>query len=104
MSVQVTVFEPPPRAELCKFRLSRPALPGRAGYFGSAAEAAGHALFEVLFAIEHVDSVGCEHDLIVLCKRDRHAPWGPVIDEAQSSVSPRMCTAASSEEKRTLTS
>jgi Fe-S cluster biogenesis protein NfuA len=85
-SVRITVFEPPPRAELCRFRVSRPVLPGAQDYFGSLEEAGGHALFRALLEIPAVDGVGAEHDQVVLVRRDRAAAWRPIMEAATEAI------------------
>ena len=85
-SVTITAFEPPPRAELCRFRLSRPVLPGASDAFSTPEETGGHALFSALLEIPHVDSVGVEHDLLVLAKSDRTAEWVPLMQAAREAI------------------
>lgn len=84
--VQVTVFEPPRRAELCRFRVGRPVLPGGQDYFGSLAEAGDHPLFRALLEIPAVDGVGVEHDQVVLVRRDRAAAWSPIMEAATAAI------------------
>ena len=86
-SVTITVFEPPPRAELCRFRLSRPVLLGGSEFFSKAEEVEGHPLFAALLGIPHVDSIGIEHDLVVLAKTDRSAAWAPLMAAAREAIS-----------------
>jgi Fe-S cluster biogenesis protein NfuA len=85
-SVTITAFEPPPRAEICRFRLSRPVLPGASDSFSSPEEAAGHALAASLLGVPHVDLVGFDHDLVVVAKRDRSAPWAPLMAEVRARI------------------
>jgi Fe-S cluster biogenesis protein NfuA len=84
--VRITAFEPPPRAELCRFRMSRPVMPGASDAFSSLEEASGHPLFTALLRIPHVHSVGVEHDLIVMAKPDRSVPWEPLMAAAREAI------------------
>lgn len=84
--VTITAFEPPPRAELCRFRMDRPVMPGGSDSFSSVEEARGHALFTALLEIPHVEAVGVEHDLIVVAKTDKSQPWGPVMVAAREAI------------------
>ena len=85
-SVELRVFEPPTRAELCRYRASRPVLPGGQDYFASVEEVEGHALFRSLLEIPGVDGVGVEHDQVVLVRKDRARPWPPIVEAGRQAI------------------
>jgi Fe-S cluster biogenesis protein NfuA len=85
-SVEIRVFEPPYRAELCRFRTDRPMLPGASGAWEAAHGAEGHWLFTRLLAMEGIDSVGAEHDEVVVSKSDHDLPWKPIVEKGRELI------------------
>jgi Fe-S cluster biogenesis protein NfuA len=66
--------------------MSRPVMPGASDAFSSSEDAGGHPLFTALLGIPHVDSVGVEHDLLVLAKSDRDVEWAPLMNAAREAI------------------
>jgi NFU1 iron-sulfur cluster scaffold homolog, mitochondrial len=79
-------FQETPNPNAGKFTVGRTLVEGRRGHtFGSAAEAAGNALVERLFAEPGVKSVFVVADFVTVTKDDA-ADWGELAPRVQSAL------------------